>query len=105
MLLALLMADQMAGAPAIQFDLRNLQPESACERDGGRPDEIVVCAPSDSLKRFRLRRLQSDKFEAKPIRAETGLIGNVKIAAEVEKATMLDGTASNRMMVRFKIPF
>lgn len=103
MLLAMLIADQAAAA--IRFDLRNLQPENACERNGGRTDEIVVCAPSESLARFRLRQLPADKFEAKPIRAETGLIGNVKIAAEAEKATMPDGTVSNRMMVRFKIPF
>lgn len=105
MLLALLMADQMAVASAIQFDLRNLQPESACERDDSQSGEIVVCAPSDSLEGFRLRRLPSDRFEAKPIRAETALIGNMKIAAEAEKATMPDGPASNRMMMRFKIPF
>lgn len=105
MLLALLMADQMAVASAIQFDLRNFRPETSCESDTGRPDEIVVCAPGDSLERFRLRRLPSDKFEQKPIRAETGLIGRVKVATEVEQETMTDGTISNRLMVRLKVPF
>lgn len=105
MLLALLMTDQMASSVAVHFDLRDLQPVSECKRGARDSGEIVVCAPSDSLERFRLRQLPDRKFEPAPVRAETGLIGNVKIAAEAEQTSLTTGTVSNRMMVRFKIPF
>jgi hypothetical protein len=65
-------------------------------------DEIVVCGRRDAGEQFRLRPL-ADKFVEPPVRAATPLAGGT-LSAETEQK-MIAGAPSNRMMVRWKLPF
>lgn len=66
--------------------------------------EVVVCGSKDGDERYRLRPLDHARYERSG-RAETTLTGNVKGAAEVERAEIAPGQISNRFMLRLKIPF
>lgn len=45
------------------------------------------------------------RYADHPIRAETRLTGNLMGDAHVESAQMPDGTVSNRVMARLRLPF
>jgi hypothetical protein len=112
MSLTLLLALQ-AAAPApilapIDFDLARLprlDPGGfggpACNRAD--PNSIVVCGrrgrgtyPLDEM---------AARFEPRPIRAEIGLIGNLRGAAFLESVVLPGGQVSNRVMVGIRLPF
>jgi hypothetical protein len=114
MSLTLLLALQAAApAPAsilapIDFDLARLPRLDlgalggpACNRAD--PNAIVVCGrrgrgtyPLDEM---------AAQFEPRPIRAETGLVGNLRGAAYLESVVLPGGQVSNRMMVGIRLPF
>jgi hypothetical protein len=91
----------MAGPVGDVVRLKPVLPRR-CEENGG---DIVVCGRRHD-DQFRLPRLDSERFEPRAARkAEIGLGGNVKGAAEVESATLGSGLTSNRVMLRLKMPF
>ena len=66
-------------------------------------DEITVCGRQDDEK-FRLRPLASDRFEPKPLRAETGILGGTA-GVGTESQVFGDGSISKRVMVKLKFKF
>ena len=86
----------------IDFDLREVAPPPPCEPR--RADEIVVCGRSDT-ERQRLPPLPDAKYAEAPPKAEMKLFGDVVGSAVMESETLPGGVASNRIMVRMKIPF
>lgn len=81
---------------------RPLRTATEC-RPAAADGDIVVCGRTESP--YRLKKLPDRAEEPILPKAETTLIGNVKVAAETEAATMLGGAQSKRAMIRFKIPF
>lgn len=75
--------------------------EDCRPRDSG---EVVVCAQRPGPSPYRLPKV-SEKYERKPIRAETEIIPGVVAAANVESAELLGGHKSERAMIRFKFKF
>lgn len=65
-------------------------------------DEIVVCGDTSADEAFRLRPIDGQKFQDKPLRAETKLGGGT-IGVNGGRATV-GGFPSNRVMVTIKIP-
>ena len=84
-------------------DPLTLQRLSVGDRCSEETADIIVCGRRDD--RYRLPRLDSDRFEPRAAKAEIDLGGNLKGAAEVESATIGPGLTSNRMMLRLKLPF
>lgn len=84
---------------AIDFDLRTTTP---CPSAG---DAIVVCATRRDDERFRLRPLDAGRFEAKPPRAETGIVGDLRGGVGTEHVEFGNGAVSNRVMLKLKLPF
>ena len=74
-------------------------PPASC--DEGSVDEVVVCGGQD--ERYRLHSVDGDKYADAPIRAEVRVAGGV-LGLTASQA-MLGGTASNRIMLNFKIKF
>lgn len=89
-------------APAIDFDLRKMAPESCAPARG---DEIVVCAAPDLTAQHRLAPLPERAREPLLPKAAFGIVGDVKGAVETEAEEVAAGVVSNRIMVRVKIPF
>ncbi|WP_375397009.1 hypothetical protein [uncultured Sphingomonas sp.] len=83
------------------FDLAKVPPRPAA-KCGSSGDDIVVCARKDAAMRYRYQRLPDDDEGSAVPRAETA-IGNVKASVEVERKD-LPGAASNRVMVKLKLP-
>lgn len=83
-----------AGAQAV--------PDEGCGTGDG--DEVVVCGTRPGQDRYRLPKLP-DKYERKPIRAETDIIPGVHTRAHVESETMVDGQESKKLLFTFSIPF
>lgn len=101
MLIALLLdAQSVAGPPAAGPE--RLRSAPACRPDEGEAGEVVVCGRRDD-DRYRLKPLP-DGYERSAVpRAETAL-GPGKLSAETEAAE-IGGVRSNRVMLRFKVPF
>jgi hypothetical protein len=94
-----------AGMAPPAGDVVHLQPVLPDRRCDQESTDIVVCGKRRD-DRYRLPRLDSARFEPRAARkAEIGLGGNVKGAAEVESATVGPGLISNRVMLRLKMPF
>lgn len=101
MLVELLFTIQVAG-PAFSTP-EKLRSTRQCRSDPDSSDDVVVCGRVDQ-EQFRLRPLP-DLYEKPGLsRAETSLLGDVKIAAETEQANV-GGIPSNRIMLRLKLPF
>lgn len=97
---ALLLALQVAGPPAPAPEkLRAARP---CPTDAAETGDVVVCGRPDQ-EQFRLRPLPDCAEPAMP-RAETGVLGHLKAAADVEQGNV-GGLPSNRIMLRLKLPF
>ena len=64
--------------------------------------DVVVCGRADD--RYRLPRLPAEEEQAAIPKAEVR-IGDAKLAAEAEQATLAGGQQSQRLMMRLKIPF
>jgi hypothetical protein len=91
-------ANGTAGPPP-RIDL--LQTPPPCNDSG--QGEVVVCGRRD-LDRYRLRALPPAADTA-PLVAETGLVGDLKGSATVDRRDMPGGTVSNRVMLNLKLPF
>ena len=115
MKLFLLLSVQAAAAPApapaaptrvdpIDFDLARLKPAGpAADCDRSQGSDIVVCGrrrgyvyPLEAMARI---------YEAKPLRAQTGIGGSAVADVHVEDATMPNGMVSHRLMFGIKLPF
>lgn len=101
MFFLLLLQTAAEPAPDIAFDLRNPIRESRCTAT--RRNEIVVCGNRPAEDADRIKRLPPVEVSAIP-RAEIGLFGNVRAAAELEQVEF-GQTISNRLMFRLKMPF
>jgi hypothetical protein len=66
--------------------------------------EIVVCGSRPALNPYRIPKLP-DKYQRKPIRAETDAIPGVHTQAHVQSEGMPDGQVSKRLMITFSVPF
>lgn len=93
-------------ARPIDFDLQSDTKIQSCSpealpNDGG---EILVCGRRDAASRYRLKPLDTSRYESGR-RAETALAGNLKGAAEVERKELAPGMTSSRIMFRLKLPF
>lgn len=95
-------ADPSPPALPERIDLMQALDDARCARAADE-DEIVVCARRSLKEAYRLERLP-DTYEEQPMRAETTIAGSVKAGVEAEGATV-GGFTSNRVMVRFKLPF
>ncbi len=67
------------------------------------PREVVVCGSREKSQRYRLPKL-SDKYESRPIRAETKIAG-MPARAHVDSVNLPDGQRSNRVMVTISTSF
>jgi hypothetical protein len=76
-----------------------LKPPAYCDR--GNADEVVVCGGRD--ERYRLHPVDGDEYADAPVRAEVRVAGGV--LGLTASQVMLGGTASNRIMLNFKIKF
>lgn len=90
----------------IDFDLKSVRISEACSSDPSPIDttEILVCGRRDANNRYRLKPLDTARYEPNR-RAETTLVGNLKGAAETEQKELAPGVTSNRIMFRLKLPF
>lgn len=66
--------------------------------------EIVVCGSRTGESPYRLPKLP-DKYDRKPIRAETDAIPGVHTRAHTQSEAMPDGKISKSLMVTFSLPF
>lgn len=91
---------QLAAAVA----LPNAAPAATldCPQSGG--GDIVVCGSRDRQSPYRLPKL-TDRYERKPLRAETDAIPGVRTRGHVEAKKMPDGNVSKRLLVTFTLPF
>lgn len=65
--------------------------------------DVVVCGRTDEP--YRLRKLPTGVERADGLpKAEVGVFGNAKLAAEAERGADAQGGPINRAMVRLKIP-
>lgn len=116
MSLAFMMLVQAATTPApapalatIDFDLARYQPADAegwapgpaCNRAD--PSAIVVCGRR-SRGTYPLDEM-AERFEARRIVAETGLIGNVTGRIHVQGVEIAPGMVSNRLLVGIRTSF
>jgi hypothetical protein len=101
-LVAALLMQAAATVPDIDFDLGDMPPPGRCEP--GRADEIVVCGRTDTELQ-RLPPLPDAKYAEAPPNAEMKLFGDVVGSAVMESEGLPGGGASDRIMVRMKIPF
>jgi|GEM_PF-7054947 len=101
--LILLLGLQAAIVPTVppNFDLAKYRPSASCESSG--PYEVVVCGRRHA-DRNRILPIEGS-FEAGPLLAETGVGGNMKLGVVAEPTRLSNGTVSNRMMIRLKVPF
>lgn len=90
----------------IEFDLRSSIDLKSCSSESPATDdsEILVCGRRDTDSRYRLKPLDTSRYEPNR-RAETTLVGDLKGAAEVEQKELAPGMTSNRIMFRLKLPF
>lgn len=94
----LILAFQAIAGPPAPMPAR-ARVERPCPADDGSGD-VVVCGRPDQ-ERFRLRPLPAEG-PALP-KAELGLFGRAKVAAETEQGNV-GGYPSNRIMFRLKLP-
>ncbi len=67
------------------------------------PDEITVCArPGDET--YRLRPLDADRFEPKPLRATTDFLGGTA-GVETKQTEFSNGSVSKQVMVKLRFKF
>jgi len=96
-------------APDAMADLAHapVLPRDACAVARTADTEDIVVCGNMRADRYRLPRLDHAGFETdrETPKAEIGIAGGLKGAAEVESATLLGGQVSNRLMVRLKLPF
>ena len=93
-------------AHSVDFDLQSIKILKPCSPEPSPIDdtEILVCGRRDANARYRLKPLDTSRYEPNR-RAETTLVGNLKGAAETEQKELAPGVTSNRMMFRLKLPF
>jgi hypothetical protein len=103
MQLTLLLGLQVAIAPTVpaDFNLARYRPSVSCESSG--PFDVVVCGRRHG-DRNRLLPIEGS-FETGPLIAETGVGGNMKAGMVGETVRFSNGTVSNRVMVRLRVPF
>lgn len=93
---------QAVAVPPARIELTPLLAPARC-RGAVSEDEILVCGDVRQ-ERYRLRPVDPTRFDD-TVKAETGVVGDLRAAAEVEQATVAPGVVSNRTMVRLKLPF
>jgi len=92
---------------AIDFDLARYRPAGdwtlgpACDRVD--PSAITVCGRR-SRAAYPLEQMALI-FEPRPLRAETGLAGNLRGDIHGESVALDRGAVSNRVMLRIGLPF
>lgn len=95
-------------APPDPLPPHNFLKQAAPRRPCGQPaanGDIVVCAREEADEQYRLRPLaDADRYDQKPLRAETRVFGGGKLAAHTEGANV-GGFTSNRAMVTLSFPF
>ncbi|GAA0672289.1 hypothetical protein FHT00_001753 [Sphingomonas insulae] len=105
MRLAMMMAMQAISGPPIPPELRPVKPTPVAT-PCGEPDaggDIVVCARARGAD--RLGPIDTDRHAARPLRAETGLIGSIRMSAAAEQGTLPNGQSAPRAMLHLKMPF
>ena len=88
---------QLAAAASAQS-----APGDKCDRT--QSAEIVVCGSRPGENPYRLPKLPN-KYDRKPIRAETDAIPGVHTQAHVESEKRPDGLVAKRVMLTFSVPF
>ena len=105
MRLAMMMAVQAVSGPPIPADLRPVKPtpvSTPCGEPAANGD-IVVCARARDAD--RLPRIDPDRYAGRPVRAETGLVGKMRMSAAAEQGTLPNGQSSPRAILHFRMPF
>lgn len=98
----------LAPLAAIDFDLARYRPAGdwtpgpACDRADA--SAIIVCGRRGRGGAYPLEEMALI-FEPRPIRAETGIAGNVRGDIHGESVALDRGAVSNRVMLRVGIPF
>jgi hypothetical protein len=103
--LAVLMQSAPVAGPPLPAELRPATAPSPTRRCGeaDRDGDILVCARDREA--YRLRPLKGGPAPAAPLRAETGVVGKLRVAAEAEQGVLPNGQSSPRAMLRLKLPF
>jgi hypothetical protein len=116
MSLALMLVLQAAVPPPaplvapIDFDLARYRADgpglalSGRDCAAGAPAAIVVCGRRRSGGDYPMEEM-ARLYEQGPLIAETGLIGNLRARAFVERVEFPGGQVSNRLMVGIRLPF
>jgi hypothetical protein len=101
--LTLLLALQAAIVRQVppDFDLAKYRPSASCESAG--PYDVTVCSRRNG-ERNRVLPIEGD-FETGPLRAEMGVGRNMKGSVDVDQVQFPNGTKSNRLMVRLRVPY
>lgn len=99
MLIWLTLVQATSASPPARIDLMAPAASKSCTAEDGA--DVVVCGARDDP--YRLRPLPPVADGSAIPKAETG-IGNAKAAVETEQ-TSIGGIPSNRVMLRFKLPF
>jgi len=97
-------AGPIAGPP-LPIELRPVRPAPVAT-PCGQPDDkgdIVICGRSSDGN--RIGRLDPGRYGGKRVRAETRVIGQLRVAAEAEQGSLPNGQSSPRAMVRLKLSF
>lgn len=105
MRLAVMMAMQAVAGPPVPAELRPVRPTpvaTPCNEPDAQGD-IVVCARARDAD--RLPRIDPDRYAGRPVRAEAGLVGKMRMSAAAEQGTLPNGQSSPRAMLHFKLPF
>jgi hypothetical protein len=88
----------------LQAVAANAQPIATDQCNRATSGEIVVCGSRTGESPYRLKKMP-EKYQRKPIRAETDAIPGVHTRAHVEAEGRPDGTVAKRLMVTFSLPF
>ena len=105
MAMALAMQAAQVAGPAVPAELRPAPTPAPAARCGDPDDDgdIVVCARGRDAD--RLRPVDDRAYARRPLRAETGVVGKLRMAAEAEQGVLPNGQSAPRAMVRLKLPF
>lgn len=83
---------------------RSCRQQAAADTATGDEADVVVCGRASDAD--RLPRIDPDRYADTPLpRAETTVVGKLRIAAEAEQGVLPNGQTSPRAMLKFKLPF
>ncbi|MCU6455626.1 5'-nucleotidase [Sphingomonas sp. A2-49] len=105
MAMALALQAAPVAGPPVPAELRPARAPAPAVPCGSRDDggDIVVCARARDAD--RLRPVAEGTYARRPLRAETGVAGKLRVAAEAEQGVLPNGQSAPRAMMRLKLPF